>query len=402
MPRKRKQTFFCSMCTYSCSKATSLQNHKCKCNERIDVMETNEIVNNDVAQQVTETNITETNDESNDIILCENNDNVEMEDINFNIPEDYEDFVVNECQTAFDVNEMDAMDYDVDDNTLNGIAVVDTNNIIDTESLMHMYTKYKEKELLRNQMDDNFKYAIELLALLKNSNVSDALYDKIVDWLAVCSDIDALNTLPKREKILKQLTKRYDMENLYPVQKECVLPSIGLSIHVPVHSYLNSLFSLLTASDLMKSENLLFADPTNPSYVPPRNMSADLGDINTGNAYYDYYERMNGKGDDVIVSLMFFADGMQIDKNGRIGQEPWMYTLGIFNRSMRNQPRAWRNIGLTKLNAENLYTDEQMRQSKKNLWKKKRKPQPGDDNYVTDTLMDWHSHSSAERNRKTV
>ena len=55
-------------------------------------METNETVNNDVAQQVTETNITETNDESNDIILCENNDNVEMEDINFNIPEDYEDF----------------------------------------------------------------------------------------------------------------------------------------------------------------------------------------------------------------------------------------------------------------------------------------------------------------------
>jgi len=241
----------------------------------MDVMDTNEIVNNDVAQQETETNITETNDESNDIILCENNDNVEMEDINFNIPEDYEDFVVNECQTTFDVNEMDAMDYDVDDNTLNGIAVVDTNNIIDTESLMHMYTKYKEKELLRNQMDDNFKYAIELLALLKNSNVSDALYDKIVDWLAVCSVIQALNTLPKREKILKQLTKRYDMENLYPVQKECVLPSIGLSIHVPVHSYLNSLFSLLTASDLMKSENLLFADPTNPSYVPPRNMSAD-------------------------------------------------------------------------------------------------------------------------------
>ncbi len=61
-------------------------------------------------------------------------------------------------------------------------------------------------------------------------------------------------------------------------------------------------------------------------------MSADLGDINTGNAYYDYYERMNGKGDDVIVPLMFFADGMQIDKNGRIGQEPWMYTLGILTK----------------------------------------------------------------------
>ena len=119
------------------------------------VMDTNEIANNDVAQQETETNVTETNDESNDIILCENNDNVEMEDIQFNIPEDYEDFVVHECQTAFDVDEMDAMDYDVDDDTLNGIAVVDTNNTIDTESLMHMYTKYKEKELLRTKWMTN-------------------------------------------------------------------------------------------------------------------------------------------------------------------------------------------------------------------------------------------------------
>jgi len=37
----------------------------------------------------------------------------------------------------------------------------------------------------------------------------------------------------------------------------------------------------------MKSENLLFADSQNPCNIPPRNMAAPLGDINTGNAYYD-------------------------------------------------------------------------------------------------------------------
>jgi len=57
MPRKRKLSFFCSMCMYSCSKATSLQNHKRKCKDIMDVMDTNEIVNNNV-EQVTETNIT--------------------------------------------------------------------------------------------------------------------------------------------------------------------------------------------------------------------------------------------------------------------------------------------------------------------------------------------------------
>jgi len=47
------------MCTYTCSKALSLQNHKQKCKDNMDVMDTNEIVNNN-AEQVTETNITET------------------------------------------------------------------------------------------------------------------------------------------------------------------------------------------------------------------------------------------------------------------------------------------------------------------------------------------------------
>jgi len=86
------------------------------------------------------------------------------------------------------------------------------------------------------------------------------------------------------------------------------------------------------ASDLMKSENLLFANSDNLCYIPPRNMATPLGDINTENAYYDYHEQMNLAENDVIISLMLFVDGMQIDKNESICQEPWMYTLGIFKQ----------------------------------------------------------------------
>ena len=68
---------------------------------------------------------------------------------------------------------------------------------------------------------------------------------------------------------------------------------------------------------------------------------------------------------------MLFADGMQIDKNGCICQEPWMFTLGIFKCAIRNQPRAWRNNGLTKLNAHNLYSNKEIKQSKKQYGKEK-------------------------------
>jgi len=122
--------------------------------------------------------------------------------------------------------------------------------------------------------------------------------------------------------------KRYhDLE-----QKRYDLPSTNLPIYVPVHSFVNSMFKLLMASDLMKSENLLFPNTANTYYIPPRNMTTPLVDINSGKAYYKHYEQMNLTDNDVIIPLMLFADGMQIDKNRWICQEPWIYTLGVFKQ----------------------------------------------------------------------
>ena len=177
--------------------------------------------------------------------------------------------------------------------------------------------------------------------------------------------------MPKQDTVIKQLKDQYMMDDLYPEQKSCILASIGLPIYVPVHSFVNSLYSLLVASDLMRKENLLFADMNNPAYVSPRNSDATLDDINMGNAYYDYYNKLIDPTNNVIIPLMLFANGMQIDKNGHICQEPWMFTLGIFKCAIRNQPHAWRNIGLTKLNAHNLYSSEEIKQSKKQYGKEK-------------------------------
>jgi len=93
-------------------------------------------------------------------------------------------------------------------------------------------------------------------------------------------------------------------------------------------------------TELMTSKNLLFADCTNQCYVPEKNPNRDYGDINMGNAYYRFHSTIDEdkRSHTTIIPLMFFANGMMIDKCGRLGQEPWMYTLGIFNRNVRNQP----------------------------------------------------------------
>jgi len=76
--------------------------------------------------------------------------------------------------------------------------------------------------------------------------------------------------MPARKEVLKFLTKHYKVSGLMAQKKPCTLPSIGLdSIDVPVHSFLWCIYSLLTSPELMKSENLIFKDIENLSYVPP-------------------------------------------------------------------------------------------------------------------------------------
>jgi len=205
---------------------------------------------------------------------------------------------------------------------------------ITQSTLIEMLDKYKTQQWTQEKLSTSVTYGIELLSILKCSNVSNALYDNIVEWLYQCNDMEALTNLPKRQRLMKVLNQQYMMEGNYPENKECILPSIGLPIYVPVHSFVHSIFSLLMASDLMTSNNLLFDNMEDPSYVKPYDPASKLGDINLGQAYYHYYDGVKHLPNCVIVSLMMFADGMLIDKCGCLNQEPWMYTLAIFKSKL--------------------------------------------------------------------
>jgi len=85
------------------------------------------------------------------------------------------------------------------------------------------YMKYKENGLLQNStLTKEMQYFIKLLAILQNSNVSDAIYDKIVDWLWHCSDPELLIHMPKRDAIMGKLHNRCMMDDLYPKNEECI------------------------------------------------------------------------------------------------------------------------------------------------------------------------------------
>ncbi len=264
MPTKRKTyrrtSYACSICGYRKNSATLFGNHKQEHDKQAQkemefVCDNNLHTNVDSVLPVTmpniKTNICLPAEDCNPYVSC-----YEM------TMDDFEECFINDCYGVMEYDENNAIDYENNDdhndhNNITQLNILENNDNISKNTLQMMFNEYKSKEIVHEEMKDTLKYSIELLTLLKNSNVSDALYDKLVDWLSSCNNVNALCSLPKRDTAMKQLSEQYVMEELYPEQKQCILPSINLPIYVPVHSFVTSLFTLLTASDLMKAQNLL-------------------------------------------------------------------------------------------------------------------------------------------------
>jgi len=158
-------------------------------------------------------------------------------------------------------DENDVIDYDNDelmDNNITELNIIENNDDINQNTLQTMLNEYKQKEIVHDNRKNNLKYSVELLALLKK--VMSAMLYTINLWIGYLLVKTLMYlVLPKRDAVMKQLSKHYMMDELYPEQKMCSLKH-EFAHYVPVHSFVDSLITLLTASDLMKSDNLLFAN----------------------------------------------------------------------------------------------------------------------------------------------
>jgi len=70
-----------------------------------------------------------------------------------------------------DFDEINIMEYDEEDTVNVNLDHNMNDKRLNDNELQHMYEEYKSKKLLRTDMPDMLKYSIELLSLLKNSNV---------------------------------------------------------------------------------------------------------------------------------------------------------------------------------------------------------------------------------------
>ena len=200
------------------------------------------------------------------------------------------------------------------------------------------------------------KAGLRLLSLLGKSNVALYVYDNLTVFLQAeasglyeDSPFDfAQHRLPARETITEAMIHRYDLERLRPVQTECFLPGSQGVADVTIHSFDEAVLSLLRDPFMMREKYMLFPNIHNPRERLNKERIIKYGDINTGTLFQDAEDHYCTGDNDVLSTVIVFADATVIDHHGRNKLEPVCITLGIFNYEGRLLPQAWRTIGYLK------------------------------------------------------
>ena len=113
---------------------------------------------------------------------------------------------------------------------------------------------------------------------------------------------------------------------------------------VPVFDLVSQIASLLQDPFLMRLSNTLYHKKS--FYDPVSNISPSFDDIDSSDWFKDAHNYIvRDKEIEILCPIILFIDGTPIDSYGRSSLEPVMFTLGIFNRKVRNLDAAWRVLG---------------------------------------------------------
>jgi hypothetical protein len=216
----------------------------------------------------------------------------------------------------------------------------------------------KKKKFLPSQLlvgtdnVNNIRAKIELLKLLNKSKAPLYLFDSIMSWTKKAVneyDLDFGNDrIVSRQKLVQELKIQFDLKGIEPFIKTVQLRGSNNQTEIVLHSFKEMFYSLLNDKELMNPNNLLIdeTDIFDESIgITQKETSKVYNDIDTGSVYKKGREIYLNTHGDTLCPIIFFIDKTHTDVNGRLCLEPIRFTLGIFNRETRNNPKAWRTLG---------------------------------------------------------
>ena len=192
------------------------------------------------------------------------------------------------------------------------------------------------------------KVQVELLSLLKKMRAPLSAFSDILKWAANSNEsghIFLQGQQPSREKAMRFLMKRFNMENLTPKHKSLYLPYSKQTVKMVYYDAHQVFASLLSCPSLNRDEHYLFSEFSSPFEVPSPD-SKILGDINTGRCYHATYAHLvKDRNLDMLFPCIIGMDKTNIDTYGRLAMEPITVSHGLLKHEFRSRPNAMRILG---------------------------------------------------------
>jgi hypothetical protein len=192
------------------------------------------------------------------------------------------------------------------------------------------------------------KVQIELLELLGELKAPLKAFSRILHWAAksnASGHVFKVGCQPSREKVVRNLYTRYNMNGLIPKEKQLYLPYSKRTVSVVYFNASEVFASLLSCPTLNKDANFLFDDQKDP-FAAPLSRASHVGDINTGRCYRKSHRALvKKKGVDIILPSILAMDKTHIDLGGRLQMEPITISHGLLKHSVRRLPIAMRILG---------------------------------------------------------
>ena len=193
------------------------------------------------------------------------------------------------------------------------------------------------------------KAAIELMHELNTKGGSLELYEGVSEWHVKHSKV---TNFVSAKNLHKDLIKRYNLEKTLPKERTVRLPHSQEEVNLATHDVRSQTADLLTDPRFDDDSFLFFDD--DPLAGPPAETES-IGDINTSKAYTETYKKLIEPAPftecgrrKVLLPYIFYLDGCVTGQFQNLAIEILKFTLGIFKGPIRNQPYAWRNVGLIK------------------------------------------------------
>ena len=230
----------------------------------------------------------------------------------------------------------------ISDNSVKQSYTDNSNDNIDYFPIDHFINIHKilNEEISLCCDDSDYTCSLSLIKLLIEKKISLSLYDDFMKWKS--NDEISNKRHLSLDKVIQISTQKIYGKTLANLMSPKVVPiklTSGRRCHMITFDSSSMIFDLLNNKNLTCSNNMIFSgEENNPFTLRNKNY---FDDIDSSSVYQKTVKDLKLNCEkEILCPISLFIDELKLDAFGKMGLEPVVMTLMIYNRATRNHHKA--------------------------------------------------------------